>query len=74
MNDASQLSNMYSIVENVSCFHHVDLKAALIVKSGLCRCRPALLAGHKGRMSCRYDWSLWHRECLLERDYMTIIM
>lgn len=33
LNDIPQLSYMYSIVENVRCFHHADSEADLLTKN-----------------------------------------
>ena len=33
LNDVSQLSDMYSIVENVRCFYHFDSETVLLIES-----------------------------------------
>ena len=47
LNDVSQLSDMYRIVENVRCFHHVDSGRVILLESVLSRRRPVLSAGYK---------------------------
>ena len=44
LNDISQLSDMYSIVENVRCFYHIELGAVITDKERL-RTAQATFAG-----------------------------
>lgn len=55
LNDASQLSNVYSIIENVRCFHHIDLRAAIVMRSGWEKRRPPFSVDFENITTYRCD-------------------